>query len=245
MNAATQMQDWSRERLADPADDLYYAVLFSPQSQRDNVRAVAALFVELEATVTRFRDMHVARTKLAWWRDEIERLAAGNAAHPVTRVLAGATTPATAGTALGDLITGMELILLEGPATDLATARMQAERGGARLAGVLDALFVRDLPRGDSRMELGVAIGLARQLDRPGLESTARKEVALTARDMLASLHATAEAAPAPLAVLAALAWRTAAGRETGRRRADPARAYTAWRAARRHMPRKMSRIRA
>lgn len=244
INETTQMQDWSRERLADPADDLYYAVLFSPQSQRDNVRAIAALFVELEATVTRFRDMHVARTKLAWWRDEIERLAAGNAAHPVTRVLAGAT-PATAGTALGDLITGMELILLEGPATDLATARMQAERGGARLAGVLDALFARGNPPGGPRMELGVAIGLVRQLDRPVLDATARKEVALTARDMLSSLHATAATAPAPLAVLAALAWRTATGRKTGRRRSDPARTYTAWRAARRHLPRKMSRIRA
>lgn len=239
MSKTAQMQDWCRERLADPADDLYYAVLFSPRRQRDEVRAVAALYVELEATVTRFRDMHVARTKLAWWRDELERMAAGNAAHPVARVLAG-TTPAVAETVLGDLITGMELILMEGPVTDLATARMQAERGGARLAGVLDALFSPGQPPQEPRLELGVAIGLARQLDRTGLDATTAREIARTAQDMLANLRDPAAGAPTPLAVLSALAWRAATGKQANRKRSDPGRAYVAWRAARGHLPGKM-----
>ena len=237
------MHDWAAERLADPADDLYYAVLFSPRAQRDNVRAIAALYAELEATVTRFRDMHVARTKLAWWRDELERLSAGNAAHPVTQTLAGAM-PAAAETALGDLITGMELILLEGPVTDLTTAHMHAERGGARLTAVLAALF----PNNDARElqpNLGVGIGLARLLGHADLDDTAQKEAARTVQALLAANHSAAAAAPQPLGVLAALAWRASTSSPPIRRRSDPGRVYTAWRAARHHLPRKMSKIRA
>ena len=244
MSDSGQMRDWSRERLADPADDLYYAVLFSPQSQRGNVRAVAALYIELEATVTRFRDMHVARTKLAWWRDELERLGAGNAAHPVSLTLAGAMPPA-AETALGDLITGMELILLEGPVTDLVTARMQAERGGTRLAAALAALFPGDEGTDELQPDLGIAIGLARLLGRAEFDDTVRKEVARTAQALLAANRSAAAAAPPPLGVLAALAWRAATSTPPARRRSDPGRAYTAWRAALGRLPRKMSRSHA
>lgn len=242
MSDTPQMNDWSRERLADPADDLYYAVLFSPPPQRGNVRALAALYIELEATVTRFRDMHVARTKLAWWRDELERLGAGHAAHPVTRALAG-NMPAATDTVLGDLVTGMELILLEGPATDLTTARMQAERGGTRLAAALAALFPRDGSAGEPHPDLGTGIGLARLLAHAGLDDTVHKEVARTAQALLASTRSAAAKAPQPLSVLAALAWRTAVKTPSARRRSDPGRAFTAWRAARGHLPRKMSKI--
>jgi len=243
MSDTAQLNDWSRERLADPADDLFFAVLFSAQPQRESVRAIAALYVELEATATHFGDMHVARTKLAWWRDELERLSAGDPAHPVTRVLAG-NTPPGAETALGDLITGMELVLLEGPVNDLATARMRAERGGTRLATLLAALFPGAKEAAELQPELGTGIGLARLLGHADLDDTVQKEVARTAQALLADSHAAAATAPQPLCVLAALAWRTAAhGGPRTRRRPDPGRVYTAWRAARGHLPRKMSKI--
>lgn len=239
----SQLAEWSRERLADPADDLFFAVLFSAQRRRESVRAVAALYVELEATATGFADMHVARTKLAWWRDELERLSAGQPAHPVTRALAG-NLAAGAETALGDLITGMELVLLEGPVNDLATARMRAERSGTRLAALLTALFPGEKATGEPRPELGTGIGLARLLGHAGLDDTVRQEVARTAQALLSGSHADAATAPQPLCVLAALAWRAAAySGATTRRRPGPGRVYTAWRAARGHLPRKMSKI--
>lgn len=245
MSDTAQLQDWSRERLADPADDLYYAVLFSPQPRRESVRAVAALYVELEATATRFRDMHVARTKLAWWRDELERLNAGHAAHPVTQALAGNLSSA-AETALGDLITGMELVLLEGPVNDLATARMRAERSGTRLASLLAALFPGNEDAGELQPGLGTGIGLARLLGGTGLDDAAQKEVARTAQELLAASHSATAIIPRPLIVLEALAWRAAANSGPRvRGRSDPGRVYTAWRAARGHLPRKMSKIRA
>ena len=243
MSDTSQLTDWSRERLADPADDLFFAVLFSAQPRRESVRAVAALYVELEATATRFGDMHVARTKLAWWRDELERLSAGNPAHPVTRALAG-NVPAGADTALGDLITGMELVLLEGPVNDLATARMRAERSGTRLAALLSAVFPGDKAAREPQPELGTGIGLARLLAHADLDATLQQEVARTAQALLASSRADAARAPQPFCVLAALAWRpTAYSGPTTRRHAGPGRVYTAWRAARGHLPRKMSKI--
>lgn len=236
---------WCRERLSDPADDLFYAVLFAPRDQRARVRATAALFVELEAIVTRFNDMHVARTKLAWWRDELERLANGSPAHPATRLLAAQAGP-DAAPALIDLVTGMELILLEGPPTDLATARMRGERGGARLAAVLALQAGADAPGEEATAELGIAIGLARVLSTNSLDAAERPVVALETERLLGANAAAARAAPAPLRVLAALAWRRANGGEFAHGRARPrARALAAWRAARGRMPRKMSTIRA
>lgn len=230
---------WCEERLSDPAEDLYHAVLFAPHRLRGDVRALAALFIELEGIATHFRDLHVARTKLAWWRDEIERLHAGRAGHPVTRLLAaGESDPSSL--LLGDLVTGMELVLLEGPVTDLATARMRSERGLARLAVVLARLF------GDASAEhhatLGTAAGLVRALGSANLGDEARRDIAETARRMLARESLAARTAPPPLRVLAALAWNRTHKNAAPGRRTGPRHVFTAWRAARGHLPRKMFR---
>lgn len=247
MGEVANRNDWCAERLADPADDLFYAVLFSPHDQRARVRATAALFIELEAIVTRFNDMHVARTKLAWWRDELERMRNGMPTHPATRLLA--EQPGNnADPALADLITGMELILLEGPATDLVTARMQAERGMARLACVLAMQAGADDTAQDATtIELGIGIGLARRLDSEDFERASHDDISQAARQLLGGNYAGARAAPQPLPVLAALAWRTAsrAKASADKRRTDRGRPFTAWRAARNRLPRKMSTIRA
>lgn len=238
----TDIRTWCDERLADPAEDLYHAVLFAPPRLRAGVRAVASMYIELEAIATGFRDLHVARTKLAWWRDELERLHAGQAAHPVTRMLAGATaTPEDL--SLPDLVTGMELILLEGPVTDLATARMRAERGMSRFAVVL-ARLLDDTARAEAYAPLGTATGLARTLGSARLEDTARGEIGAAARRMLNEQARTALAAPSPLRVLAALAWRATSrtDRSARRRRTDARRVFAAWRAARGRLPRTMLR---
>lgn len=236
---ATGVRDWCDERLADPAEDLYHAVLFTPPRLRGSVRAVAALFIELEAVATRFRDLHVARTKLAWWRDELERLHRGQAVHPVTRLLAdGPGEPEDL--LLTDLVTGMELILLEGPVTDLATAEMRAERGTARLAVVLARVF--GAAEAERFAALGTAAALARLAGADGLGAEVRGSILDAARGRLREEAGAALAAPAPLRVLAALAWRRTRlpERSTTHRRADPARVITAWRAGRGRMPRKM-----
>ncbi len=238
---AREIRNWCDERLADPADDLYHAVLFAPHRLRCNVRAIVALFVELEAITTRFRDLNVARTKLAWWHDELERLHAGNAGHPVTRILADDDHDPS-NLMLADLVTGMELILLEGPVTDLATARLQAERGLARLAVVLARLAASESGATGNYAPLGTAVGLMRLVDTNGLDDATRQTIAAAARKLLSAESRVAIGAPAPLRVLAALAWRKAILRvpPVPRQRSGPRRVVAAWRAARGHLPHEM-----
>lgn len=241
--AAESDRSWCDERLANPADDLYFAVLFSPHAVRGSVRALAALFVELEAIATHFRDLTVARTKLAWWRDELERLDAGNPSHPVTKMLARNNAD-TLQLLLADLVTGMELILLAGPVTDLATANMRAERGLARLAVVLARLFGDASEPAAQCAPLGTAVGLTRLLAADGLDDEARESIAAAARNRLTAEARVIVMAPAPLRVLATLAWRKSGGRTVPavRQPNDPRRVFAAWRAARGHLPGKMSR---
>ncbi|MGA7964380.1 MAG: squalene/phytoene synthase family protein [Gammaproteobacteria bacterium] len=242
-SGAHSTRNWCDERLADPADDLYFAVLFSPHEMRPTVRAAAALFIELEAIATRFRDLTIARTKLAWWRDELERLDAGSPGHPVTKILAQGNAD-TSHLLLADLVTGMELILLEDPVTDLATAQMRAERGLARLMVAFAQLFGNaSAPAGDYT-PLGTAVGLTRLLHADGLDREARQHISAEVGKLLAAESRMIVAAPAPLRVLAALAWRKNADRTSSisAQRHDPRRVFAAWQAARGRLPRNMIR---
>lgn len=221
--------EWCGERLPGPTEDLYLATLFTPLLVRSAVRAIAALYVEFESIAREFRDLNVARTKLAWWRGELGRLDAGAASHPATRLLAaaGPTPPAIA---LLDLLGGFELILLEGPPGDLATAEFRAERGCGRLAAVFTALSGR-APADALARAVGEAVGLARVLAMEPLQHEARQRIAAAARSRLAGDARGIGALPPPLPVLAALAWQRSAAPAAAPRRHR--RVLTAWRAAR------------
>ncbi|MGH8426720.1 MAG: squalene/phytoene synthase family protein [Gammaproteobacteria bacterium] len=229
---------WCRERLAAPGEDLALAALFTAPALRPAVTATGALYVELETVATRFRDLDIARTKLGWWRDELTRLDSGRPAHPATQLIA-ATGIAPPVVALGDLLTGFELILLEGPVKDLATARLFAERGYARLALVLSQLFTTADTGSAPLARLGIAMGLARVLALSSTSDETRPGIAAAARDGLRGTVPEPRLLPPPLRVLAALAWQHANGAPQGAagRGVQPVRVITAWRAARGRLP--------
>lgn len=229
---------WCQERLENPAEDLYLATLFSAPRTRPAVRALAALYVELEAIATRHGDLNVARTKLAWWREELGRLEAGQPAHPVTRALAG-TTFAPPVVSMLDVITGMELILLEGRVEDVATARMRAERSLGPFAVLLAAMLQPEKATPGRYAALGEAAGLARQVTS-ALPEKALEPVAAAAREDLIGAAALAREAPQSMQVMVALAWRRVQRppRAVSGRREAGLRVLTAWRAARGHLPR-------
>jgi phytoene synthase len=72
----------------------YLAWLYSPPRLREPL----GLLLELEAQICAPRaaplDHQVAHARLAWWREECERLARGTPAHPLTRALLALRTPA-------------------------------------------------------------------------------------------------------------------------------------------------------
>lgn len=242
-NARTNALEWCRERLAGPSEDLYLAVLFAPPAHRQCVRAVAALYLELEAVTRNHRDLNIARTKLAWWREELLRLDAGRPAHPATRLLADAGARHAA-LAIGDLVGGFELILLQGPITDLATAELTAQRGCARLARALTILDDGTGATAPVALQAGEAVGFARALSDGALAASARAAVAEAARGRLAELGGQLQTLPQPLRVLSALAWRRIerSGKDATPPGGRRARVFAAWRAARGHWPRSLRR---
>ncbi|HTE15176.1 MAG TPA: presqualene diphosphate synthase HpnD, partial [Burkholderiales bacterium] len=70
----------------------YYSFLFLPPERRRAITALYAYCREVDDVVDEYTDAGVARTKLAWWRDEVAKLYAGNPQHPVTKALVPAIT---------------------------------------------------------------------------------------------------------------------------------------------------------
>ncbi|MGH8272699.1 MAG: squalene/phytoene synthase family protein [Gammaproteobacteria bacterium] len=237
---STDTQSWCEERLRQPHEDLHLARLFSPPELRSTVSASAAIYIELEATIAGYRDLNVARTKLAWWRDELTRLEDGRPAHPATKLLASGAAPPAVNQLL-DLVTGMELNLLVGPAEDLATAELVAERGFAQFAAVLGAqLETRGKNANlEDYLALGKNIGLSRRL-QGALDAEARADIAAAAGAGLRTASSRLPTDPPALRVLAALAWRRASrpSAPLPQKRESRRRVFIAWRAARGKLPR-------
>lgn len=86
-----------------PADsDFHYASFYVPAAARPALRALEACRREIAAIPHEVSDRGVAHLKLAWWHDELERLAQAVPRHPATRALA------TAGNATGAIVARLE-----------------------------------------------------------------------------------------------------------------------------------------
>jgi len=98
------------------------ARLYCPAPQRSAFEALLGIEAQIRAPLTAGTAHEVAHTRLAWWREECLRLAAGNPQHPLTRTLAehfsAATRPALS--AVGGFV--------ELAAWDLAAATFESRR---------------------------------------------------------------------------------------------------------------------
>jgi len=79
--------DYCQERAARSGSSFYYSFLFLPPEQRRAIMALYAFCREVDDVVDECHEPDVARTKLAWWRDEVGRLFDGAPQHPVTQAL--------------------------------------------------------------------------------------------------------------------------------------------------------------
>lgn len=70
-----------------PPDDFYYASLYLAADARHEARALEATRRAIVEIPRDCSDRGVAHLKLAWWQDEVARLAAGAARHPLTQAL--------------------------------------------------------------------------------------------------------------------------------------------------------------
>lgn len=65
----------------------YYSLRFAPRDLRDGLAALTAWQSRIHAVPDRVSDPDVARIKLQWWCDELERTFTGAPRHPLSRVL--------------------------------------------------------------------------------------------------------------------------------------------------------------
>jgi phytoene/squalene synthetase len=72
----------------------YFALLYSPASQRLVLDALFGIEREIFESLRPGLDHHVAHSRLQWWREECERTAAGRPVHPLTRALVDAVARA-------------------------------------------------------------------------------------------------------------------------------------------------------
>lgn len=82
--------EYCQNKAASSGSSFYYSFLFLPPEQRQAITALYAFCREVDDVVDECSDAQVARTKLAWWRNEVHNLFAGNPQHPVTKALAPA-----------------------------------------------------------------------------------------------------------------------------------------------------------
>lgn len=80
-------EQYCQDKAVASGSSFYYCFRFLPQKQRQAITALYAFCREVDDVVDECDDVHVAESKLFWWRQELTRLYAGKPEHPVTRAL--------------------------------------------------------------------------------------------------------------------------------------------------------------
>jgi len=78
---------YCQDKAVKSGSSFYYSFLFIPAEKRRAITALYAFCREVDDVVDECSDSDVARRKLDWWREEIERCFSAQARHPITRAL--------------------------------------------------------------------------------------------------------------------------------------------------------------
>jgi phytoene synthase len=82
---------YCQDKAASSGSSFYYSFLFLPKQQRQAITALYAFCREVDDVVDECSDSNVARAKLNWWREEVDRVFDGTSQHPVGIALKSAT----------------------------------------------------------------------------------------------------------------------------------------------------------
>ena len=80
-------EEYCQNKAASSGSSFYYSFLFLPPNRRRAIMAFYAFCREVDDVVDECSDPQLAAAKLAWWREELDRLYAGQPQHPVTQAL--------------------------------------------------------------------------------------------------------------------------------------------------------------
>jgi phytoene synthase len=154
--------DYCQQKAVASGSSFYYSFLFLPPERRRAITSLYAYCREVDDVVDECTDEGVARTKLAWWRNEISNLYGGIPQHPVTKALA----PAVAAYGIQrqhllELIDGMVMDLDYNRYPDFETLALYCHR----VAGVVGLMSASIFGYSDKQtLEYAPELGLAFQL---------------------------------------------------------------------------------
>ncbi len=154
--------EYCQQKAAASGSSFYYSFLFLPPPRRRAITALYAFCREVDDVVDETADENLARIKLAWWRNEIAQMFAGNPQHPVTRALAPCVEAFSLTQArLEEILDGMEMDLLQTRYLDFKAL----ERYCYLVAGVVGLCASDIFGRSDERtLVYARNLGLAFQL---------------------------------------------------------------------------------
>ena len=81
-------QEYCQEKASASGSSFYYSFVFLPKEKREAITALYAFCREVDDIADECTDLNIAKTKLAWWRNEIRNLYQGSPQHPVSKALA-------------------------------------------------------------------------------------------------------------------------------------------------------------
>ena len=126
--------EYCQQKAAQSGSSFYYSFMFLPPPRRRAITALYAFCREVDDVVDEVAEPAVARTKLAWWRQEVAKIYAGTPQHPVAQALVPIVRDF-------DLPEAHMQLVIDGMAMDLEQTRYldfaTLERYCHRVAGVV------------------------------------------------------------------------------------------------------------
>jgi phytoene synthase len=161
---ALDPHEYCRQKAVASGSSAYYSVLFLPPGRRRAITAVVAFRREVGDVVDECTDAGVARTKLAWWREEIARVYHGKPQHPVAMALAEVVAPyELEESALLEIIEGVAMDLEYNAYPDFDALQVYCQRVAGGVGRLCANIFgYRDPRTADYAQALGIALQLTR-----------------------------------------------------------------------------------
>ena len=135
-------EQYCQEKSAKSGSSFYYSFLFLPPPKRRAITALYAFCREVDDVVDECSDAAIARTKLAWWRNEIADTYAGQPHHPVGLALVSVIRDFDLPLELfGEIIDGMEMDLDQTRYPDFKSLHLYCYRVAGVVGELAAAIF--------------------------------------------------------------------------------------------------------
>jgi 15-cis-phytoene synthase len=157
--------EYCQSKAAQSGSSFYYAFRFLPPEKRAAITAFYAFCREVDDVVDEVTDPAVAKTKLLYWRKEIDVLYDGKPQHPVTKALQRHIEPMhLPQAAFHTVIDGMQQDLEKTRYLDFAELQIYCYRAAGVVGEVSARIFGMQTPDNPKTLEYARTLGEALQL---------------------------------------------------------------------------------